>query len=132
MSLPWSLRGRLLLGAALWTVGLFFLAIVLWHVTLGNRHPPRADGDLFDHAAVVAVLCAALLVAGLLQVRRGWSPINQLRARLARLDAGAERGWTASIRAKWRRSSATSTRCSISASGRWRGRGPRPATWRTA
>ena len=26
MSLPWSLRGRLLLGAALWTVGLFFLA----------------------------------------------------------------------------------------------------------
>jgi len=91
MSLPWSLRGRLLLGAALWTVGLFFLGIVLWHVTLGNRHPPPLMALVFDHAGVVAVLCAGLLVAGMLQVRRGWSPINQLRARLARLDAGAER-----------------------------------------
>ena len=91
MSLPWSLRGRLLLGAAFWTIGLFFLAIVLWHVTLGNRHPPALMAIVFDNAAVVAVLCAGLLVAGLLQVRRGWSPINQLRARLARLDAGAER-----------------------------------------
>ena len=51
MSLPWSLRGRLLLGAALWTVGLFFLAIVLWHVTLGNRHPPALMAIVFDHAA---------------------------------------------------------------------------------
>ena len=91
MSLPWSLRGRLLLGAAFWTIGLFFLAIVLWHVTLGNRHPPALMAIVLDNAAVVAVLCAGLLVAGLLQVRRGWSPINQLRARLARLDAGADR-----------------------------------------
>ena len=91
MSLPWSLRGRLLVGAALWTIGLFFLGIVLWHVTLGNRHPPALMGIVVDNAAVVAVLCAGLLVAGLLQVRRGWSPINQLRARLARLDAGVER-----------------------------------------
>jgi len=91
MSLSWSLRGRLLVGAALWTIGLFFLAIVLWHVALGNRHPPRLMALVFDHAAVVAVLCAGLLFAGLLQVRRGWSPINQLRTRLARLDAGVER-----------------------------------------
>ena len=40
MSLPWSLRGRLLLGAAFWTIGLFFLAIVLWHVT--RRSPFHA------------------------------------------------------------------------------------------
>jgi signal transduction histidine kinase len=91
MSLPWSLRGRLMVGAALWTIGLFFLAIVLWHVALGNRHPPALMAIISQHAAVVAVLCAGLLVAGLLQVRRGWSPINQLRARLARLDAGAGR-----------------------------------------
>ena len=64
---------------------------MLWHVTLGNRHPPPLMAIVPEHAAVVAVLCAGLLVAGLLQVRRGWSPINQLRARLARLDAGAER-----------------------------------------
>ena len=91
MKVPWSLRGRLLAGAALWTLGLFGLAIVTWHVTLGNREPPHVMRFVFDHATLVAAICAACLVAGLLQVRRGWSPINQLRARLARLDAGAER-----------------------------------------
>jgi signal transduction histidine kinase len=89
--MPWSLRGRLLAGAALWTIGLFGLAIVTWHVTLGNRHPPAVMAVIFGHAHVVAVICALCLVAGLLQVRRGWSPINQLRARLARLDAGSAR-----------------------------------------
>jgi signal transduction histidine kinase len=88
---PWSLRGRLLAGAALWTVGLFGLAIVTWHVTLGNRHPPVLMAVVFGHAHLVAVICAVCLLAGLLQVRRGWSPINQLRARLARLDAGSAR-----------------------------------------
>jgi signal transduction histidine kinase len=91
VKVPWSLRGRLLAGAALWTIGLFGLGIVTWHVTLGNRHPPPLMRVMFAHAHLVAVICAALLVAGLLQVRRGWSPIHQLRARLARLDAGSER-----------------------------------------
>jgi signal transduction histidine kinase len=88
---PWSLRGRLLAGAALWTLGLFGLAIVMWHVTLGNRHPPALMAVIFGHATLVAVICAACLLAGLLQVRRGWSPINQLRTRLARLEAGSAR-----------------------------------------
>jgi signal transduction histidine kinase len=91
VKVPWSLRGRLLAGAVLWTVGLFGLAIVMWHVTLGNRHPPHVMRLIFEHAGWVAAACVACLVAGLLQVRRGWSPINQLRARLARLDAGSVR-----------------------------------------
>jgi signal transduction histidine kinase len=91
VKVPWSLRGRLLAGAALWTLGLFGLGIVTWHVTLGNRHPPRIMRYIFEHAALVAAICAGLLAAGLLQVRRGWSPITQLRARLARLDAGSAR-----------------------------------------
>jgi signal transduction histidine kinase len=91
VKVPWSLRGRLLAGAALWTVGLFGLSVVLWHVALGNRHPPAVMTAIFAHAHLVAVIGAACLIAGLLQVRRGWSPINQLRARLARLDAGSER-----------------------------------------
>jgi signal transduction histidine kinase len=89
VKVPWSLRGRLLAGAALWTLGLFWLAIVTWHVMLGNRFPPALMRLVFDHAAVVAAMCGALLLAGLWQVRRGWSPIQQLRSRLARLDAGA-------------------------------------------
>jgi signal transduction histidine kinase len=91
VKVPWSLRGRLLAGAVFWTVGLFGLAIVMWHVTLGNRHPPHLIRLIFEHAALVAALCAGCLVAGLLQVRRGWSPINQLRVRLASLDAGSAR-----------------------------------------
>jgi signal transduction histidine kinase len=91
VKVPWSLRGRLLAGAVFWTVGLLGLGIVMWHVTLGNRHPPQVMRLIFQHAALVAAVCAACLVAGLLQVRRGWSPINQLRVRLARLDAGSAR-----------------------------------------
>jgi signal transduction histidine kinase len=91
VKVPWSLRGRLLAGAALWTLGLFGLGIVTWHITLGNRHPPAVMRLVFDHAALVAAICAGCLIAGLLQVRRGWSPINQLRARLGRLDAGSVR-----------------------------------------
>jgi len=89
VKVPWSLRGRLLAGAALWTIGLFGLSVVTWHVMLGNRHPPAVMALIFRHAHVVAVLGAVCLIAGLLQVRRGWSPINQLRTRLAKLDAGS-------------------------------------------
>jgi signal transduction histidine kinase len=91
VKVPWSLRGRLLAGAALWTLGLLGLGIVTWHVTLGNRSPPHVMRYIFEHAGLVAAICAACLLAGLLQVRRGWSPINQLRARLARLDTGSAR-----------------------------------------
>ena len=91
MSTRLSLRMRLLIGAALWTVGLFGLGVVSWHVTLGNRLPPTIVHVVFNHAAAVSVVCLACLVAGLLHVRRGWSPINQLRTRLARLRDGRER-----------------------------------------
>jgi signal transduction histidine kinase len=86
-----SLRGRLLLGAALWTTGLFGLAVVSWHVMLGYRQPPAIMHVVFNHTAAVSVVCLACLVAGLLQVRRGWSPINRLRERLTRLREGRER-----------------------------------------
>ena len=89
--MPPSLRARLLLGAALWTIGLFGLAMVMWHVTLGNSQPPVFFHLVFHHTFVFSIVCAVALVAGLLQVRRGWSPINQLRARLAGLRDGRER-----------------------------------------
>ena len=91
MKVPWSLRGRLLAGAALWTVGLFGLSVVSWHVVLGNRHPPALMTTIFARAHLVGVVSAMCLIAGFLQVRRGWSPINQLRARLSRLDDGSAR-----------------------------------------
>jgi signal transduction histidine kinase len=91
MSLPVSLRARLFLGAALWTIGLFGLGVITWHVLLGYRQPPGVFLLVFSHTTIFSVLCAACLLAGLIQVRRGWSPINQLRARLIGLREGRER-----------------------------------------
>jgi signal transduction histidine kinase len=91
MRTPPSLRGRLLLGAALWTVGLFGLAVVTWHVALGYRYPPSFFNAVFGHTAIVTAVCLVCLVAGLSQVRRGWSSINQLRSRLSGLRDGRER-----------------------------------------
>ena len=95
MSTPLSLRARLLFGAVLWTIGLFGLGIVTWHVLLGNREPPLVFHVLFTHTALFSIFCIACLVAGLMQVRRGWSPINQLRTpaeRLARRPGAAAGG----------------------------------------
>ncbi len=91
MSRPLSLRAHLLLGAALWTVGLFGLAVVVWHVMLGNRQPPFLMVIVFGHAGLVGIVCIACLLAGLIQVRRGWRPINLLRHRLTGLRESRER-----------------------------------------
>jgi len=91
MSTRLSLRARLLLGAALWTIGLFGLGVVTWHVTLGYRRPPSVIQLMSSHTGVFSLVCVACLVAGLTQVRRGMSPINQLRARLVGLRQGHAR-----------------------------------------
>ena len=46
---------------------------------------------VLDHPAAFSIVCAIFLAAGLIQVRRGWSPINQLRARLIGLREGRAR-----------------------------------------
>ena len=91
MSTPLSLRARLLFGAALWTTGLFGLAGVTWHVMLGHRQPPVVFHLLFSHTPIFSMVCVICLVAGLTQVRRGISPINQLRTRLIGLRDGRDR-----------------------------------------
>jgi signal transduction histidine kinase len=94
-----SLRSRLMLGAALWTLGLLAAAsvlstaVVLHHPGV-QRHP--AFPQVLVSAAVahttlltsVAVLC---MLVGFWQVRRGLSPINQLRMRLAAVHEGRDR-----------------------------------------
>ena len=91
MSTPLSLRLRLLLGAALWTIGLFGLGMVAWHVMLGIHKPPGFVHLAFNHTAIFSVVCLICLIAGLAQVRRGMSPISQLRARLIGLREGRAR-----------------------------------------
>ena len=88
-----SLRSRLLFGAVLWTIGLVIMASALL-VTVIESHPAVpihiAVHDVFRRPLVLmfGVFCMA---AGLLQVRRGVSPINNLRTRLSELHKGRDR-----------------------------------------
>jgi signal transduction histidine kinase len=88
----WSLKTHLLLGAILWTTGLFFMVGVI-HSFVIFHHPsvPQVMRFLFAHAPTVLVVAAFFLVAGFIQVRRGLGAITQLRSRLANVHDGRER-----------------------------------------
>jgi signal transduction histidine kinase len=84
---PLSLRVHFVIGAAFWTFGLFGLSIVLWHIALGQREPPQTFFWFVHHAHAFALLCLACIVAGAVQIRRGWRSVGQIRARLAAVHA---------------------------------------------
>lgn len=93
MKKPPSLKSRLLLGATFWTMGLFIMAGALL-VTAMEFHPHVPIAIMtHDILGQPLVLLAAVfsMAAGLLQVRRGLSPINNLRGRLAGLHEGRDR-----------------------------------------
>jgi len=85
-----SLRGRLVLGAVLWTGGLFAVtgSVTTWLMT---RHPesPRILHNLFMHVLLTSTVALACMVAGLWQVKRGLMPLERLRAYLARVKDGS-------------------------------------------
>jgi signal transduction histidine kinase len=83
-----SLKAHILLGAALWTVGLFMIAAVFLHFVFP---PPSAHGVFrlaFRYGTAVTLAAALCMLFGFLHVRRGLSPINQLRDRLAAMHKG--------------------------------------------
>ncbi|MEO5740145.1 MAG: ATP-binding protein [Vicinamibacterales bacterium] len=88
-----SLRSRVLLGGGLWTFGLTIIASAAL-VTAIEHHPglPLAIivHDVFRQPLVM-MFGVFSMVAGLVQVRRGLSPINNLRTRLAGLHKGRDR-----------------------------------------
>lgn len=93
MKSPRSLRSRLLLGAVLWTIGLLIMASAALVTVI--EHHPRAPlafmvHDIFRRPLVV-MFAVCSMVAGLVQMRRGLSPINSLRERLAGLHEGRDR-----------------------------------------
>jgi signal transduction histidine kinase len=87
-----SLRTRVLLGALLWTVGLFFVTgIVTSMVMIRHPHTPRILHSMFEHnvaSSTVALLC---MMAGLWQVKRGLTALHELRSQLAGVRSGRER-----------------------------------------
>ena len=90
--MSWSLRRRVFLGALFWTTGLFLIAGLLLMAAMA-RHPdaPSIVHGAFSHAGAASFLALACLAAGLWYVRRGLSPVAQLRTRLAAVHSGAER-----------------------------------------
>jgi signal transduction histidine kinase len=81
-----SLKARILFGATLWTIGHFMITAVIF---LNLRHE-SSQWILQRRPAATAIIAALLMYVGFLQVRRGLSPIDQLRSRLAAVHKGVE------------------------------------------
>lgn len=84
-----SLKGRVIIGVFLWTMGLISVAgvVVTYLVSVRPRHIVFLHWP-FTHLGFVIILAAVLLLAGLLHFRRGVSPITELRDRLSAVHSG--------------------------------------------
>ena len=91
--LPRSLRTRLLLGAVLWTIGLFMAALSISTALMlrFNTLPGILHGFAHAHGMGFIVIAALWLIAGLFMFRRGISPVRQLRTRLTAVRQGSQR-----------------------------------------
>ena len=87
-----SVRTRILWGAVFWTIGLFMLGVIIATIILlRNRHfPILMHGSAMAHTPIWAVIIVLTMIAGAVQFRRAFSPLNELRERLGRVRAGRE------------------------------------------
>ena len=93
MKQRFSLRSHLLFGTVLWTIGLVIVASAALVLAIESHHRPSMAfivHDIFTRPLVILFAVLAM-AAGFLQVRRGVSPINNLRSRLAGLHEGRDR-----------------------------------------
>ena len=79
-----SLQARLVVAAVMWTVGLITAASVV-AIAVVTLHPRQA---ILVHDALLALVGAAIVTAGLSVIRRGLSPLVMLRDRLAAVREG--------------------------------------------
>ena len=84
-----SLRAQVLVGAALWTIGLFILACLALTETM-LRHPQvvYAIHGALSHVGIASSIALVCMGAGIWCVRRGLSSIGQLRSRLSTIHHG--------------------------------------------
>ena len=131
---PRRSRARVLLGAVLWTAGLFAAAsVVLTQIMFHHPEAPRFFHNLFAHATTWSAIAIVCMIVGLVQVRSGLSAIDRLRLRLAAVHQGPR---TPRRRHLPHRGAAARRRpqrcCSTTASRRSGARSREPATSRTA
>jgi signal transduction histidine kinase len=95
-----SLRGRVLFGAILWTMGLI-AAVGISYPWFVRRGPGLHVIHVFTithsigfalHAVILFVLSLAFMAAGFALVKRAFSPFGSLRERLAAVRRGTETG----------------------------------------
>ena len=85
-----SLRARILVGAVLWSAGLFLAAsFVLTRVMVVHPRAPEAVHDTLSQVIVLWVALACM-AGGFLQVRRGLAGVQQIRERLSSLHDGRQ------------------------------------------
>jgi signal transduction histidine kinase len=86
-----SLRTRILLGAVLWTIGLFLISgVVLTHVMYLNPEAPSVFHRIFLNFSLLTAVAIVSLVIGLFEVRRGLRSFDQLRSRLLDVREGRQ------------------------------------------
>ena len=92
MKLIGSLRGRVWLGAILWTLGLLALGgMILVQAMTWHPQSPETVHRVFRHVRPMSILVVVLMIVGLIQISRGVSPVAQLRHRLAAIHKGQAR-----------------------------------------
>ena len=80
-----TLRGMILVGAVLWTVGL--LAIWAVMITL-NQTAMHSVVIVHSYPHALGVIAFGAMVTGFVLVRRGLKPLNEMRRRLADVQSG--------------------------------------------
>ncbi len=92
MSFTRSLRGRLLIGVGLWTLGVISVIGlgVTYLIAIRARHVLILHWGA-AHFASAILFAVVLLLAGVMYARRGVSPITQLRDKLSAVHAGRSR-----------------------------------------
>jgi signal transduction histidine kinase len=85
---PRSLRGRVMMGAILWTIGLL---VVITIVFTFSAHARDSAMVIHSHTTISVVITVACLVGGLALVRKGLHPFDTMRRRLSDIRAGKER-----------------------------------------
>jgi signal transduction histidine kinase len=82
-----SFRRRLIVGSLLWIAGLLAITTVI-AIAFIHRYPQLVG---YAHNAALVIFATVCLFGGLSMVRRGLSPFNELRARLAAVHQGQDR-----------------------------------------
>jgi signal transduction histidine kinase len=89
---PLSLRARLMIGAALWTVGLLTVASVIGIIALLGHPIQHAFilRALFTYPWSALVAAAVCMLLGFWQVKKGLSALDELRTQLSAVRDGRE------------------------------------------